>query len=144
MLNLLNQHFVSKHAESDRPIRSHETVRIQYSTTRRILGWWFPLIVLPPNLSAIRLSVCLQMHGSLTCECVVISMSNVISLSNVQGIKTNRVAESSSVVDCFTCVSDFLPTWSIEYPFNWPAFSRGRQLVSFRFEYRLPVPEHRS
>ena len=23
-----------------------------------------------------------------------------------------------------------------------PAFSRGRQLVSFRFEYRLPVPEH--
>ena len=23
-----------------------------------------------------------------------------------------------------------------------PAFSRGRQPVSFRFEYRLPVPEH--
>ena len=23
-----------------------------------------------------------------------------------------------------------------------PAFSRGRQLVSFRFEYRLPVPEY--
>ena len=25
-----------------------------------------------------------------------------------------------------------------------PAFSRGRQLVSFRFENRLPVPEHRN
>ena len=25
-----------------------------------------------------------------------------------------------------------------------PAFSRGRQLVSFRFEYCLPVPEHRN
>ena len=25
-----------------------------------------------------------------------------------------------------------------------PAFSKGRQLVSFRFEYRLPVPEHRN
>ena len=25
-----------------------------------------------------------------------------------------------------------------------PAFSRGRQLVSFRFEYRLPVPEHQN
>ena len=25
-----------------------------------------------------------------------------------------------------------------------PAVSRGRQLVSFRFEYRLPVPEHRN
>ena len=25
-----------------------------------------------------------------------------------------------------------------------PALSRGRQLVSFRFEYRLPVPEHRN
>ena len=25
-----------------------------------------------------------------------------------------------------------------------PAFSRGRQFVSFRFEYRLPVPEHRN
>ena len=25
-----------------------------------------------------------------------------------------------------------------------PAFSRGRQLVSFRFEYRFPVPEHRN
>ena len=25
-----------------------------------------------------------------------------------------------------------------------PAFSRGRQRVSFRFEYRLPVPEHRN
>ena len=25
-----------------------------------------------------------------------------------------------------------------------PASSRGRQLVSFRFEYRLPVPEHRN
>ena len=25
-----------------------------------------------------------------------------------------------------------------------PAFNRGRQLVSFRFEYRLPVPEHRN
>ena len=24
-----------------------------------------------------------------------------------------------------------------------PAFNRGRKLVSFRFEYRLPVPEHR-
>ena len=24
------------------------------------------------------------------------------------------------------------------------AFSRGRQLVSFRFEYRLPVPVHRN
>ena len=25
-----------------------------------------------------------------------------------------------------------------------PAFSRGTQLVAFRFEYRLPVPEHRN
>ena len=25
-----------------------------------------------------------------------------------------------------------------------PAFSRGRQVVSFQFEYRLPVPEHRN
>ena len=25
-----------------------------------------------------------------------------------------------------------------------PAFSRGRQIVSLRFEYRLPVPEHRN
>ena len=25
-----------------------------------------------------------------------------------------------------------------------PAFSRGRQLVSFPFEHRLPVPEHRN
>ena len=25
-----------------------------------------------------------------------------------------------------------------------PAFSRGRQLVSIRFDYRLPVPEHRN
>ena len=25
-----------------------------------------------------------------------------------------------------------------------PALSKGRQLVSFRFEYRLPVPEHRN
>ena len=25
-----------------------------------------------------------------------------------------------------------------------PAFSRGRQLVFFGFEYRLPVPEHRN
>ena len=25
-----------------------------------------------------------------------------------------------------------------------PAFCRGTQLVSFRFEYRLPVPEHRN
>ena len=25
-----------------------------------------------------------------------------------------------------------------------PALSRGRQLVSFRFEYRLPVPEHQN
>ena len=25
-----------------------------------------------------------------------------------------------------------------------PAFSKGRQLVCFRFEYRLPVPEHRN
>ena len=29
-------------------------------------------------------------------------------------------------------------------PGSNPAFSRGRQLVSFRFEYRLPVPEHRN
>ena len=28
-------------------------------------------------------------------------------------------------------------------PGSNPAFSRGTQLVSFRFEYRLPVPEHR-
>ena len=27
-------------------------------------------------------------------------------------------------------------------PGSNPAFSRGTQLVSFRFEYRLPVPEH--
>ena len=29
-------------------------------------------------------------------------------------------------------------------PGSNPAFSRGSQLVSFRFEYRLPVPEHRN
>ena len=29
-------------------------------------------------------------------------------------------------------------------PGSIPAFSRGTQLVSFRFEYRLPVPEHRN
>ena len=28
-------------------------------------------------------------------------------------------------------------------PGSNPAFSRGTQLVSFRFDYRLPVPEHR-
>ena len=31
-----------------------------------------------------------------------------------------------------------------ETPGSNPAFSSGRQLVSFRFEYRLPVPEHRN
>ena len=25
-----------------------------------------------------------------------------------------------------------------------PAFSRGRQFVSLRFQYRLPIPEHRN
>ena len=29
-------------------------------------------------------------------------------------------------------------------PGSNPAFSRGIQLVSFPFEYRLPVPEHRN
>ena len=29
-------------------------------------------------------------------------------------------------------------------PGSNPAFSRGTQLVSFRFEYRLPMPEHRN
>ena len=29
-------------------------------------------------------------------------------------------------------------------PGSNPAFCRGTQLVSFRFEYRLPVPEHRN
>ena len=29
-------------------------------------------------------------------------------------------------------------------PGSNPTFSRGTQLVSFRFEYRLPVPEHRN
>ena len=29
-------------------------------------------------------------------------------------------------------------------PGSNPAFSRGTPLVSFRFEYRLPVPEHRN
>ena len=50
------------------------------------------------------------------------------------------------------CVSLWLPKWS-SCIVNWlrlddvlsnPAFSRGKQLVSFRFEYRLPVPEHRN
>ena len=31
-----------------------------------------------------------------------------------------------------------------EAPGSNPAFSRGTQLVSFRFEYPLPVPEHRN
>ena len=31
-----------------------------------------------------------------------------------------------------------------EIPGSNPAFSRGTQLVSFRLEYRLPVPEHRN
>ena len=29
-------------------------------------------------------------------------------------------------------------------PGSNPAFRRGTQLVSFRFEYRLPVPAHRN
>ena len=33
---------------------------------------------------------------------------------------------------------------SFRFEFRLPAFSRGRQLVSFPFEYRLPVPEHRN
>ena len=33
---------------------------------------------------------------------------------------------------------------ALRLPGSNPAFSRGRQLVTFRFEYRLPVPEHRN
>ena len=36
-----------------------------------------------------------------------------------------------------------LAMWCLT-PGSNPAFSRGTQLVSFRFEYRLPVPEHRN
>ena len=32
----------------------------------------------------------------------------------------------------------------LRLPGSNPAFSKGRQLVSFRFEYRLPAPEHRN
>ena len=31
-----------------------------------------------------------------------------------------------------------------DFPASNPAFSRGRQLVCFRFENRLPAPEHRN
>ena len=46
-----------------------------------------------------------------------------------------------------SCVSGHSVSWWIgvwDFPVFNPAFSRGRQLVSFRFENRLHVPEHRN
>ena len=50
-------------------------------------------------------------------------------------ILDSSVGLSAGIQCAGDLVSETLMSWN-------PAFSRGRQLVSFRFEYRLPVPEH--
>ena len=59
-----------------------------------------------------------------------------LSSSSVSLILCNSVGLSASIQSGGDLVSGV--------PGSNPAFSRGTQLVSFRFEYRLPVPEHRN
>ena len=59
-----------------------------------------------------------------------------LSSSSVSLILGNSVGLSARIHSAGDLVSGV--------PGSNPAFSRGTQLVSFRFEYRLPVPEHRN
>ena len=52
-------------------------------------------------------------------------------------ILDSSVGLSAGIQSAGDCVSETLMGSN-------PAFSRGRQLVSFRFEFRLPVPENRN
>ena len=77
----------------------------------------------------------LCMHVCMYAECSLIigtgSRVQVFSL-----ILDSSVGLSASIQSAGDLVSGT--------PGSNPAFSRGTQLVSFRFEYRLPVPEHRN
>ena len=58
-----------------------------------------------------------------------------------------RVQVFSLILDSSVCLSASIQSAGdlvSGVPGSNPAFSRGTQLVSFRFEYRLPVPEHRN
>ena len=58
-----------------------------------------------------------------------------------------RVQVFSLILDCSVGLSASIKSAGdlvSGAPGSNPAFSRGTQLVSFRFEYRLPVPEHRN
>ena len=59
-----------------------------------------------------------------------------LSSSSSNLILDSSVSLSAGIQSVDDLVSE---TWGSN-----PAFSRGRQLVSFRFENRLPVPEHRN
>ena len=78
-----------------------------------------------PNGSGVRWAECLLIIGT-GCRVQVFSL-----------ILDSSVGLSAGIQSAGDLVSETLMGSN-------PAFSRGRQLVSFRFEYRLPVPEHRN
>ena len=78
-----------------------------------------------PNGSGVRWAECLLIIGT-GCRVQVLSL-----------ILDSSVGLSASIQSDGDLVSETLMGSN-------PAFSRGRQLVSFRFEYRLPVPVHRN
>ena len=53
-------------------------------------------------------------------------------------MRTLKMIEKEMIPRCYQCT--VCPS---KYA-NIISFRRGRQIVSFRFEYRLPVPEHRN
>ena len=68
--------------------------------------------------------------------CMHVCMLLIITLSTQDLARDDDVPPDSKVL-----ISRHTPLSNDS--FN-PAFSRGTQLVSFRFEYRFPVPEHRN
>ena len=69
--------------------------------------------------------------------CVSLCQSIKIKPTNMYVCMYSSVGLSAGIQSAGDLVSETLMGSN-------PAFSRGRQLVSFRFEYRLPVPEHRN
>ena len=106
------------------PHTSHENGEIQ-NLFRQRQDYVYTSQVRMPNGRGVRWAECLLIIGT-GCRFQIFSL-----------ILDSSVGLSAGIHSAGDLVSETLMGSN-------PAFSRGRQLVSFRFEYRLPVPEHRN
>ena len=128
--------------------------RVVKALTREVIPSWLEFTLPPVHEDMFS---CLPIQNNAPVHVPSFLIDVVLTISTDSGVKwaeCSLILGTGCRVQVFSLILDSSVGLSASIqsagdlvsgtPGSNPAFSRGTQLVSFRFEYRLPVPEHRN